>query len=185
MRFKWLLIFLAIVTLLFFFVLAPYMKEQTKSHSPEVTNTYQKDDFNLSVTFSSPAKNGRVIFGELVPYDQVWRTGANEPTIFTTESTIRIADKSLPAGTYSLWTIPRKDNWEVIFNSEIPDWGVTVLSGGKKTTRAENADVIQLQVPVEKLDRIQENFLIDFEYHGELFLFLTWDNTKIKVPINQ
>lgn len=181
---KWLFIVLAIVVVLFFFVLAPYMKEQTKVHSPEVTKTYRKDDFDLSVTFSSPAKKGRIIFGDLVPFDQVWRTGANEPTKFTTESTIRIADKSLAAGTYSLWTIPGKENWDVIFNSDLPDWGVTVLSGGKETTRKPESDVIQVQVPVEKTKTLQENFLIDFEDNGELFLFITWDDTKIKVPIN-
>ena len=112
----------------------PYMQEQTKKHSPEVTNTYNQNGLDLSVNFSGPSKKGRVIFGELVPYDAVWRTGANEPTTFTTASNIRIIDKPLAAGTYSFWTKPGKDVWEVMFNSEVPNWGVTIMSGGAKTT---------------------------------------------------
>ncbi|NNE78598.1 MAG: DUF2911 domain-containing protein [Pricia sp.] len=182
---KWLLIILAVLGLLFFFVLGPYMRDQTKKHSPEKTSTYEQNGFDLTVNYSSPSKKDRVIFGELVPYNTVWRTGANEPTTFITTSDIEIGDQNLPAGTYSLWTKPNKENWLVIFNEDIPDWGVTILSGGKETTRSPENDVVEIEVPVEETNQTIENLTIDFENEGQLYLFLSWDRTKVKVPINK
>ncbi|WP_411031466.1 DUF2911 domain-containing protein [Spongiimicrobium sp. 3-5] len=181
---KWLLIIVGVLALLFFFVIGPYMKEQTKKHSPEKTATYTKNGMDLSVKYSSPYKKGRVIFGELVPYDVVWRTGANEPTTFTSATAIKIIDKSLPAGTYSLWTKPNKNSWIIIFNKEVPDWAVTLSSGGRETTRKPDSDVLQVEVPVEQLSQVQESFKIDFEDIEQLSLVLAWDNTKVSVPLN-
>ena len=160
------------------------MREQTKKHSPERAATYASDGLDLSVKYSSPFKKGRVIFGELVPYDQVWRTGANEPTTFATSTDIRIIDKPLVAGKYSLWTKPGKNSWIVMFNSEIPDWGVTLSSGGAKTTRNPETDVVVVEVPVEMLRNSEESFTIDFEKGDQLYLSLSWENTMVKVPIN-
>ncbi len=182
---KWLLLVLAVLGLLFYFVLGPYMREQTKKNSPEETATYNQNGLDLSVNYSSPAKKGRVIFGELVPYNVVWRTGANEPTTFTTTTDIRIGDKKLPAGTYSLWTEPGTENWSVIFNADVPDWGVTLLSRGKETTRAIEKDVIQVNVPVEEITQTVENFTIDFTDTEQLYMDISWDNTLVKVPINK
>lgn len=184
-KIKWILLVIVALIALVVFVGMPYMKDQTKKHSPEVTNTYNKNGMDLSVNYSSPSKKDRVIFGELVPYDVDWRTGANEPTTFTTGTDIKIIDKSLPAGTYSFWTKPGKDSWEVIFNKEIPDWGVTILSGGKETTRNPEADVVQVEVPSEMISAVQEKLHIGFEDGEQLYLTLSWDQTKIKVPINK
>lgn len=181
---KWILIALTVLGLLFYFVGWPYMKEQTKKNSPEKTVTYTKNGYDLSVTYSSPSKKGRVIFGQLVPYDTVWRTGANEPTTFTTASDVRIFDKVLPAATYSLWTKPGKETWAVMFNSAIPDWGVTILSRGKETTRIPAKDVLAIEVPVEKTDEVIENFTIGFMYQDQLYMNLSWDRTMVKIPIN-
>lgn len=175
---------LVVLVALFFFVGKPYMLKQTKKKSPEKTATYSKGNLDLSVTYSSPFKKGRVIFGELVPYNAVWRTGANEPTTFSTATDLKIMDKDLPAGTYSLWTKPQKEQWTVMFNKEIPDWGVTFLSRGKETSRDPSQDIVQVQVPVEKLTSSQESFTIDFENGEQVYLSLFWDNTKVKVPIN-
>ncbi|MEK6154852.1 DUF2911 domain-containing protein [Flavobacteriaceae bacterium 3-367] len=182
---KWFLIVLGALALLFFFVVGPYMRKQTKKHSPETTKTYTQKGLDLSVNYSSPSKKGRVIFGELVPYDLVWRTGANEPTTLTTGTDILIIDKKLSAGTYSVWAKPGKQHWEVMFNSDIPDWGVTVSSGGRETTRNPEYDVVQVQVPVETLSQPQEHFIIDFEDSGQLKLIFSWDTTKVSIPINQ
>ncbi|WP_299531173.1 DUF2911 domain-containing protein [Ulvibacterium sp.] len=181
---KWFLIVLAVLVALFFFVGKPYMLKQTKKKSPEKTTTYNKGDLNLSVTYSSPFKKGRVIFGELVPYDAVWRTGANEPTTFSTATDIKIIDKDLPAGTYSIWTKPQREQWTIIFNKEVPEWGVTFMSGGTETSRNPSQDMVQVQVPVEKLPAPQESFTIDFEDGKPLYLRLFWDDTSVKVPIN-
>ena len=184
-KLKWILLVVVAIIALVMFVGMPYMKEQTKKNSPQVTNAYTKNGMDLSVTYSSPSKKDRVIFGELVPYDVVWRTGANEPTTFTTGSDIKVIDKTLPAGTYSFWTKPGKESWEVIFNSEIADWGVTILSGGKETTRNPETDVVIIQVPVERTSSIQEKLNIGFEEGEQVYLIVSWDQTKIKVPISK
>ncbi len=180
-KLKWILLVIVALIALVMFVGKPY----TKKHSPQATNTYTKNGMDLSVNYSSPSKKDRVIFGELVPYDAVWRTGANEPTTFTTGSDIKIIDKTLSAGTYSLWTKPGKDSWGVIFNKEIPGWGVTILSGGKKTTRNPEADAVDVEVPSEQTSAVQEKLNIGFEDDQQLYLTLSWDQTKIKVPINK
>ncbi len=182
---KWFLVVTTVLVLLMVFVGMPYMQEQTKKHSPEKTETYTENGFDLSVTYSSPSKKGRVIFGELVPYNVVWRTGANEPTTFTTATAIKIIDKKLPAGTYSLWAKPKKENWTVTLNKEIPEWGVTILSGGKETTRNPEQDIVEVEVATDPLSSPQENFTIAFENEGQLYLSLSWDDTVVRIPINK
>ncbi len=135
---------------LFYFVGMPYLQKQTKKHSPEKVANYVFKGTELEVRYSSPSKKNRAIFGSLIPYDKVWRTGANEPTTFSTSGTIKIIDKELPPGTYSLWTIPNENSWKIIFNKVVPDWGVTILSGGKKTTRDAGQDFIQIEIPVRE-----------------------------------
>ena len=182
---KWILIVLGVLALLFYFVGMPYMREQTKKNSPEKMATYSEGGYDLTVNYSSPFKKGRVIFGGLVPYNAIWRTGANEPTTFSTGSDIKIIDKELLEGTYSLWTEPKPDSWTVIFNSEVPDWGVTLSSGGKETTRNPATDVLTVEVPVRSLPNPEESFTIDFEKSdGQVYLSLFWDTTKVMVPIN-
>ena len=170
--------------MLFFFVGMPYLKEQTKKNSPQKTVVYTKNGMDLTVKYSSPFKKGRVIFGDLVPYDTVGRTGANEPTTFTTNSKIYIIDKERPAGTYSLWTIPGKESWQIIFNKNVPEWGVTIMSGGKETTRIPEEDAVTVTVPSINLLETVESFTINFEETGQLYLSLDWDKTKVRVPIN-
>lgn len=182
---KWLIV-IVVLGLVFRLVGMPMMQKQTKKHSPEQTATYSQNGLDLAVNYSSPSKKGRVIFGELVPYDVVWRTGANEPTTFITTTDIKVIDKNLPAGTYSLWTKPSEQNWQVMFNSDIPEWGVTILSGGKETTRDPEADIVQVEVPTTKLARPVENFTIGFdEVSGQLGLNLSWDDTRVRIPLNE
>ncbi|MEM9143905.1 MAG: DUF2911 domain-containing protein, partial [Bacteroidota bacterium] len=153
-------------------------------HSPQKSASYTQDGLDLSVEYSSPFKKGRVIFGELEPYGVVWRTGANEPTTFRTTTEINIVDKPLPAGTYSLWTRPGKEQWTVMFNSEIPDWGVSLSMEGAKAAYDPAQDAVKITVPVRTLPKPQERFLIDFEQGDPLYLTLSWDRTLIKIPIN-
>jgi len=182
---RWVLIILAALVLLFVFVGMPYLKEQTKKNSPERVATYNEEGLDLEVKYSSPFKKGRVIFGELVPYNVVWRTGANEPTTFTTKTDLQVLGNLLPKGTYSLWTIPGPETWRVMFNKKVPDWGVTLISGGRETTRDAENDLFQVEVPVMGLDDSVESFTIDFEDIEELYLTLTWDKTQVRIPIKQ
>ncbi|HMB65134.1 MAG TPA: DUF2911 domain-containing protein [Eudoraea sp.] len=182
---KWILTIVVVLGLLIVFVGMPYMRKETKKHSPQKTATYTRNGLDLSVSYSSPFKKGRVIFGELVPYGKVWRTGANEPTTFTTATDLKIIDKSLAAGTYSLWTIPNKSAWKILFNKEVPDWGVTLSSGGRETTRDPAMDAVEVEVPVTGLSDIEESFTIDFEGADQTYLNLSWDTTKVRVPLSR
>jgi len=183
--FKRLLIFLIVIGALFYFIGMPLLQTQTKKHSPQKTTSYVLRGAELQVNYSSPSKKDRVIFGELVPFGKVWRTGANEPTTFTNTETVKIIDKDLPPGTYSIWTIPDKNSWKVVFNKEVPDWGVTLLSGGQKTTRDAEQDILQVEIPSRELTIPVEDFTILFEDDSQLYLNLSWDTVKIRIPINK
>ena len=77
----------------------------------------------MTISYSSPAVKGRPVWGALVPWDQVWRTGANEATTFKTSTDMQVEGKPLPAGTYALFTIPHQDRWTVVFNKQAEQWG--------------------------------------------------------------
>lgn len=173
---KKILIGLAILAVILF-IAFQVMKSKTKSASPEVKQTYSVGAAKVDLYYSSPSKKGREIFGGLLKYGQIWRTGANEPTTFETDKNLVIDGKKLPAGKYSLWTIPEKDNWTVIFNKEIPFWGV---GSGGKATKNDKEDVLQVTVPVEKLTSPQEKLSIDAQNNA---LNISWDMTKVTVPI--
>lgn len=91
--------------------------------SPKATVTQTIGLTDVTITYSRPAVKGRTIWGELVPYDKVWRTGANEATIITFANDVTINSKELPAGTYSLHTLPGKSSWSFIFNKKAEQWG--------------------------------------------------------------
>lgn len=189
---KWLKRIVAIVLILaglIYFVAIPYIQKETKKFSPSKTVYLALGESKLEVDYSSPSKKDRVIFGDLVPYGQIWRTGANEPTTFSTSKDIQIIDKKLHAGTYSLWTMPNKESWKVIFNTEVPDWGVTRFNGNQ-TTREANHDLLTIEVAVHKLEHTVEDFSISFEeeaqgQYTQEFLSLEWDTTKVKIPISR
>ncbi|TAG22339.1 MAG: DUF2911 domain-containing protein [Runella slithyformis] len=161
------------------FVAYKVLQSQTKKASPEATVTYQKDGADISVFYCRPSKKGREIFGGLIPFGQVWRTGANEATTFTTSKALTIGGKTLPAGKYTLWTIPNKDNWKVIFNNQQYDWGV---SWGGVASREATADVLEVEVPVQTLPSSQEMFTISFDAATSAML-LAWDTTGVSVPL--
>ena len=91
--------------------------------SPKATVSQTVGLTDITITYCRPGVKGRVIWGGLVPYDQVWRTGANEATTITFSDEVTIEGTKLPAGTYGLFTIPGKDEWTVIFNKGAKQWG--------------------------------------------------------------
>lgn len=157
-----------------------FLQNQTKKASPEATVEY-KNGANISVFYCRPSKKGREIFGgKIVPFGKVWRTGANEATTFTTDKNLTIGGKVLPAGKYTLWTIPEKDSWTVIFNKKQYDWGV---SFGGVPSREEAEDALQVVVPVEGTENVQEQFEISVLDQPALSLIFAWDKTKVVVPM--
>lgn len=156
-------------------------KKEEKSFSPEDEVVYEQGDLRVKVFYNRPYKKGREIFGALVPYDQVWRTGANEATTFETNKPLLIDGKKLNQGKYSLWTIPSEESWTVIFNSEHGQWG---LNSQGKVNRDPSRDVLQVNVIPVKQERQFEQFTISFEKSGEDFeMVLVWDKTVVAVPM--
>lgn len=156
-------------------------KNNTKSYSPEDTVEFQSEDLVLEVFYNRPYKKDRQIFGGLVPFDEVWRTGANEATTFFTSKDILVDGSPLPAGIYTLWTIPKEESWKVIFNSEMYPWGITADG---LPSRLPEYDVLVVEAPVTKLENPVEQFTIFFEEkQGLVQLNLVWDQTLVRVPI--
>ncbi len=149
--------------------------------SPKDTVEFKLNDLKLEVFYNRPSKKERVIFGALVPFNEVWRTGANEATTFKTNKNLEVQGNLLPAGKYTLWTVPKDSTWSVIFNSKQYSWGV---DNEMKPLWDPNYDVLDIEVPIEKLNTIVEQFTIAFDNSTDnLFLTMAWDNTKVSVPL--
>lgn len=142
-----------------------------------IVSTRYKDAY-FKLTYSQPHKKGRAIFGSLIPYGKIWRTGANEATEFTVTKNIQINGTLLLAGTYSLFTIPDKEKWTIIINSEPGLWGAYNYN--------EALDVMRFDVPVQRIpgDLVYEAFTIQLAQSNEVAdLLLLWDKTKISIPL--
>ena len=145
--------------------------------SPLDMRTYKfEDGAYIKVVYSRPHKRGREIFGGLVPYDQLWRTGANQATEITITKPILVEGNELPAGTYSLFTIPQEDQWTIILNQELGMWG--------SMTYDESLDIMRIEVPVMHTEEVWEPFTIDFEQNNDhVDLVLIWDTTKVALKM--
>ena len=128
------------------------------------------------VIYSRPQKKGRVIFGELVQYNQLWRTGANEATEITFYQDVIVAGKAVKAGSYALFTIPNKDQWTIVLSSKLHQWG----SYGHK----ESDEVLRVSVPASQVKDTIEYFSVTFEFKDQkAHLYLGWDQTVVAIPI--
>lgn len=185
---KWLLRILGIVIgiiLLFNFVIGPIIKSQTKKHSPEQHITHTQSDLEVKAFYCSPAKKDRKIFGELVPYNEVWRTGANEASSFTTNKDLEINGKVLKAGSYTIWTIPNEDSWQIIFNSKMYGWGVKFTD--QSPSREPEYDALIANANVSKSLTITENFTISFAETSPETLIMTiaWDDVAVPLKMTR
>ena len=140
--------------------------------SPLVTKEGQVSGKTIKIQYGSPSVKGRVIWGELVPYNEVWRTGANEATYVDLVQAVTVEGKELPAGKYSVFTIPKESGtWTIIFNS---DWN---LEHGHFQYNEKN-DVLRVEVAPVWESSVAERLSIDFESPG---LVIRWE--KLKLPI--
>lgn len=137
-----------------------------KSKNGETTATI--DGVDVRITYGQPKVQGRAIWGDLVPYDAVWRTGANEATTITFSSDVQIEGEALPAGTYSLFTIPSQGTWTVIFNKVADQWGAFDYD--------ESQDALRVQVEPTTGDPVEE---LTFGVEGNM-VTLAWE--KVRVP---
>jgi hypothetical protein len=137
-------------------------------------------DFGLgkvTITYSRPNVKGRVIFGGINPYGQVWRTGANAATTINFTENVIVAGHNVPAGTYSLFTIPEKDEWTVILNKTVKQWGAYSYK--------EADDLLRFKVKPIYLDEKRETFTIQFanETTKSSDLYIVWDHTAVAIHL--
>jgi hypothetical protein len=146
--------------------------------SPTSIVTLKKDDTYIKVTYGRPHKKDRDTFGgELVPYGQVWRTGANEATEITITKDIKLAGQVVKAGTYTIFTIPEKDHWTIILNSDLGQWGAYRYD--------EKKDVLRFRVNTEVSEVLFEPFTILFEQkEDKAQMIMVWDKTRVVIPIS-
>ena len=144
--------------------------------SPLAITSARFKDAYIKITYSQPQKRGREIFGKLVPYGEVWRTGANEATEITLTRNIQVNNQILPAGTYSIFTIPGPEKWTIIFNADVGLWGAY--------NYVQRLDVMRFDIPVQQNDVIDsEAFTMVFDSENETAdLVITWDNVKVTIP---
>lgn len=151
--------------------------DKSKPASPPETVTGKVMDATITIDYSSPAVKGRKIWGDLVPFDKVWRTGANKATIFETDKPIKVEGKSLAAGKYSLYTIPGEKEWVFIFNSKTGQWGIN-MDGS--TTEDPKNDVLRVTVKSEKSASFNERMKFEVDKKG---FALLWENLKVPVSV--
>ncbi|MDQ3100024.1 MAG: DUF2911 domain-containing protein, partial [Bacteroidota bacterium] len=132
---------------------------------------------NISVEYSRPSMKGRRIFGELVPFDKVWRTGANLNTMISFDGPVTIEGNEIAAGTYSVYTIPGQEAWQFIFNKNIEGHG--------EDDRKDEGDVLRVKVPAGKSETFETlTFLFDSVKNDKAELQMRWENTVVKVNIH-
>ena len=131
----------------------------------------------IKITYSRPSKNGRPIFGVLEQFGKVWRTGANESTEIKFYQDVKIGNEKIKAGTYSLFTIPEKDNWTIIINKQTDKWGAYTYDQSK--------DVARVKVPVKTYPDVIDAFSITSQDAAEgANLIMGWDQTLVEIPIS-
>lgn len=139
---------------------------------------HQPSDTYIKIVYGQPYKRERDIFDGLVPYDKVWRTGANEATELTTTKSIIFGGKRLNPGTYTLFSIPRKNNnWTIILNKELGQWGAFDYN--------KSADVMRVEAQARNKETVTEAFTIEFSEieNDSTNIIMKWDKTSVKIPI--
>ncbi len=134
------------------------------------------DEAIVKVYYSRPFKKNREVFGKLISYGKVWRVGANEAAEIKFFKDVKIGEETLKAGTYSLFAIPEKGKWTIIFSSDLDYWGAYRYK--------EENDVLRAEAEVMENSSSLENFTIAFEKEGEgAVMYFGWDKTLAKLPI--
>ncbi len=145
--------------------------DPAKRPSPAATATGQVGDATVTVTYSSPSVKGRTVWGDLVPYGEVWRAGANEATTIHFSKDVTVEGQPLAAGTYTFFALPNEDEWTVIFNKATKQWG---------TQYDEAQDALRVTVTPTKASAFHEKLAYAVTDKG---LVLQWENLEIPVAI--
>jgi len=171
----------ATVTALTIFALCLISSAQDKSKRPSPPAQAQckfSDGKTITVDYSSPRMKGRKIFGDLVPYGQVWRTGANEATTFVTSTGLTAEGRDVPAGSYTIFTVPEQNKWTLIVNKKIGEWGIPY--------KYESEELVRIPMSVSKTSGPVENFTIRFDQGGDTCtLNISWEETQASVKLSE
>jgi hypothetical protein len=155
-----------------------------KRKSPLDSVAFTVGGKTVKVCYGRPSLRGRNMLGrEAVPYGQVWRTGANEPTMIHATGPITLAGLKVPAGTYSLYTVPGKDEWEIIVNRSTTQWG----EESNYTEAVQKQELGRAKVKAETLAAPVETFTIkpDPATGDAKALVLEWEKTRVRVPVGR
>lgn len=162
--------------LLFLIAVIVYLR-WSAGKSPKAIAQATQNGVTVKVLYCQPSKKDRTVFGGVVKYDKVWRTGANAATIIELPQDVRIAGNRLAKGRYSLYTIPTPTDWTIIINRRTGQWGVSYK---------EAADVLRVTAQTRTYRPPAEQFFISFEPQpGGLNMLLTWDETQVIVPFQK
>ncbi len=136
------------------------------------------DGKTIHVDYSSPRMRGRKIFGDLVPYGEPWRAGANEATTFVINTNATVGETLVPAGSFTLFTLPTTDNWLLIVSRATGEWGIPYPG--------DSYDFARIPMTLSKLSAPLENFTIAFDQTGgACTMNLSWETTKASIRISE
>ncbi|MBV9086792.1 MAG: DUF2911 domain-containing protein [Acidobacteria bacterium] len=155
--------------------------QQDKSKRPSPPGSAScrfADGKQVNIDYSRPSTKGRQIYGGLVPWDKVWRTGANEATTFVTDTNLNVGGTQVPAGAYTLYTVPSQTNWKLVISKKTGQWGIPY---------PENEDLARIDMKSEPLPSQVEEFTINFVQHGgsACTLNLDWERTRASVAVSE
>jgi hypothetical protein len=155
--------------------------QQSKNNRPSPPAQAQckfSDGKTITTDYSSPRAKGRKIFGGLVPYGEVWRTGANDATTFVTTANLTVEGKDVPAGSYTIFTIPAQDKWTLIINKHTGEWGIPY--------KYQSEELARVPMQASSTSAPVENFTINYQQNGaSCTLQMQWENTQAKVTLNE
>jgi Protein of unknown function (DUF2911) len=143
---------------------------------PAKTSCKFADGKTISVNYSSPRMHGRKIFGDLVPFGEVWRVGADDATTFVPSADVIVGGKTIPAGRYTMFALPTPNKWTLIISKQIGEWGIPYPG--------EKFDFARMEMKVSKLSAPLENFTISFDSPGtSCTMKLDWEMTRASIDI--
>lgn len=162
-----------IVTAFLAMSLSTFAQVNVPQASPKVEIEQVVGLTEIELEYARPGMKDRVVFGEMVPYGKVWRTGANENTTIQFSDDVSINGKPLPKGKYALYTVPNKDNWDVIFYQDTENWGVPQNWDDKKVVLKVRADISTVEKPIEYL-----NIAVNPLNNNRGELVIGWEKTQ-------
>jgi hypothetical protein len=156
------------------------MGEAANRPSPLGATVVTINGEDAKICYGRPSAKGREIMGGLVPFGEIWRTGANEATALHLPFAAQVGGEELEAGVYSIYTIPGEDEWQIFLSTSYERWGIPV------TDEVRAAEVASFTRPVGVTDAAIEQFTIRWDQHGEDMghIVMMWENTKVEIPVH-